>query len=245
MIYDTFLYDGEEEMLRLRIETLKDVVDVFVPVIGLRTFQGKEKDPVPSIRPALWDYRILDVTLALPPFRDPWQADFWHRDHALTALSDLAPDDIVLVSDLDEIPDPKNVTHIGAHEMDFYYYSLRWRKVDQWIGTVGIRGESILMGQTPSKMRVIKDDLPRVKGGWHFSYFFMDEVGIRKKLQSFGHAEFNAPQFTDLESIHCRMSQGLDLFDRPRENCYAVEPSSYLPEALKASLAAQGKVPGP
>lgn len=231
MIYDTFLYDGEEEMLKLRIETLKDVVDIFVAVIGQKTFRGLPKQDTYDPH-----YHKLRVTwLNLPSFHDPWLSEFWHRNHALTVMPDLKPSDIVLIGDVDEIPDPANVSHLGAHCMEFYYYSARWSKGCKWIGTVGVLGETLLSGMLPSNLRMMKDELPRIQGGWHLSYFFMDAIAIREKIRSFSHSEFDKPEFTDLESIQTRMNQGLDLFDRG-EDCVRLDtPCGYLPEALKAS----------
>lgn len=233
MIYDTFLYDGEEEMLKLRIETLRDVVDVFVAVIGVKTFRGKKKEI--GCASHYFHNKQRMVWLDLPCFVDPWLSEFWHRNHALTVMPDLKPSDIVLIGDVDEIPDPANVRHLGAHCMEFYYYSARWSKGCKWIGTVGVLGETLLSGMLPSNLRMMKDELPRIQGGWHLSYFFMDAIGIREKIRAFSHSEFDKPEFTDLESIQTRMNQGLDLFDRGEDCVWLDTPSGYLPEALKAN----------
>lgn len=237
MIYDTFLYDGEEEMLKLRIDTLKDVVDCFVPVRGSKTFRGNKKEDVRPIHCGrLSDrYSVRVAWLDLPCFSDPWLSEFWHRNHALTVMPDLKPSDMVLIGDVDEIPDPSNVKHLGAHCMEFYYYSARWSKGCKWIGTVGVLGETLLSGMLPSNLRMMKDELSRIQGGWHLSYFFMDAIAIRDKIRAFSHQEFDKPEFTDLESIQTRMNQGLDLFDRGEDCVWLDTPSSYLPEALKAN----------
>jgi len=49
--------------------------------------------------------------------------------------------------------------------------------------------------------------------GWHFTFFLSPE-GIRSKLQSYSHQEFNVPHYTDLENIRRRTSACVDPFDR-------------------------------
>lgn len=238
MIYDTFLYDGEEEMLSLRIATLKDVIDVFLPITGTRTFRGIKKPSIP------WHPGLPSHLVEIPSFTDPWLAEQWHRNDVLASMQELQPEDIVLIGDVDEIPDPENVTKLGAHEMEFYQYDALRVHPQKWIGTVGMSGRSILDGMLPSVVRMNKDRVvPRIQGGWHLSYFFMDPVRIAEKIRSFSHSEFDRPEFTDLESILTRMNQGLDLFDRgPDFDCVRLEePSDYLPPALKASRPGRGK----
>jgi len=233
MIYDTFLYDGEFEMLALRLKTLRGVVDKHIAVCGYRTFRGDEKGyPLVSL-----DDRLIYAFLPLPKFANPWQSEAWHRDFTITKMPFLEPEDIVLVGDVDEIPDPEYITHAGTHMMDFYSYSPQFRKPGYWPGTVGIRGEDILSGKiTPSIAREKKYDYELVISGWHLSYFFMTPEQIARKIKSFSHSEYDRPEFTDLNQIQYCMETGRDLFGREGQDCLQiVEPSSYLPAALKAN----------
>lgn len=233
MIYDTFLFDGEWEMLKLRQETLKGKVDAHVALMGIRSFRGNSKAVfTPVLAP---DLKTTFELCALPSFSDPWISEHWQRNFALHKLWGLAPNDIVLIGDVDEIPDPENVTHIGAHSMEFFMYNQNWSKKQKWIGTVGVTGQHILEGNLPSMVRASRFERPVIEGGWHLSYFFMDPIRIREKIRSFSHSEYDKPEFTDLESIQVRMDQGLDLFDRGEsQDCLFVQ-SGYLPPAFRAS----------
>lgn len=237
MIYDTFLYNGEKEMLELRMKTLSGVVDQHIAVTGRKTFRGVVKEDPFRGTEIYYSGRnpIKFVDLNLPSFYSPWLSETIHRDHALTGIPHLKEDDIVLIGDVDEIPDPDHVGKTVAHRMDNYWYSTKYIKTEKWIGTVGVRGMAILNGMMPSYIRSLKDQYPVIDGGWHLSYFFMDPVQVADKIRSFSHSEFDRPEFTDLESILTRMNQGLDLFDRGTDCVRLETPSDYLPEALKAS----------
>lgn len=157
MIYDTFLFDGEWEMLKLRQETLKGKVDAHVALMGIRSFRGNSKAVfTPVLAP---DLKTTFELCALPSFSDPWISEHWQRNFALHKLWGLAPNDIVLIGDVDEIPDPENVTHIGAHSMEFFMYNQNWSKKQKWIGTVGVTGQHILEGIFPawSELHALND----------------------------------------------------------------------------------------
>jgi glycosyl transferase family 17 len=233
MIYDTFLYDGEEEMLKLRIRTLLDVVDCFVAVWGSRTFRGETKDQ-PLVGSHYFHVKQRNIYLDLPSFTSPELSQAWHRNRALEAIPELQPKDIVLIGDVDEIPDPANVGTLGTHEMEWYQHDTKFIQPTKWMGTVGVPGETILNGMLPAEIRYKRVFLPRVHGGWHLNYFFMDPVQVRERIRNV-HFGYDRPEFTDLESIDCRMKQGLDLFDRGQDCVRLEEPSPYLPAALKAS----------
>jgi hypothetical protein len=64
-------------------------------------------------------------------------------------------------------------------------------------------------------------------GGWHFSYFGTSQF-IANKIQNFSHQEYNHMDFTNEESIHFKINNNIDLFDRPQIK-FKNESSTYLP----------------
>jgi len=57
------------------------------------------------------------------------------------------------------------------------------------------------------------DGSVRQDGGWHFSYF-MSAADIARKLNAFGHTEYNTDQYKDLDHLRKCLEEGKDLFNR-------------------------------
>jgi hypothetical protein len=126
-VYDCITYNGEADILAARLHELADVVDCFVVVEADRTFSGEPKalrfdaaDPriasfLPRIRYiAVHDMPVVDEAADAVPVVGDWHSDtpksgFWirekfQRNQIVRGLHDAAPDDLVLISDADEIP---------------------------------------------------------------------------------------------------------------------------------------------
>ena len=111
-IYDCFTFYNEFELLELRLETLWDVVDYFVIVEADRTFTNKPKE-----------YNLLNRRNELAKYLSKiryvrarydqqfkgvgdWSIEIFQRNLIVRGLPDAAPDDLIFISDLDEIPAP-------------------------------------------------------------------------------------------------------------------------------------------
>ncbi|WP_449222092.1 N-acetylglucosaminyltransferase [Tistrella mobilis] len=111
-IYDCFLFDGEFVMLAHRIAELDGVVDQHVLVEGAQTMQGAPKPlawaEARASRPDL-AARIRHISLPRlgPADSSGWDREAFQRNAAVFALQDARPDDLVLILDVDEIPDPE------------------------------------------------------------------------------------------------------------------------------------------
>lgn len=135
MIYDCFIFFNELDLLELRLNVLAPVVDKFVLVEATKTFQGKDKPLVFSENKHRFD-RFLDKIVHVVvdeypenPSGDPWSIECHQRRMIEEGLAACRPDDIILVSDVDEIPDPGKIAQHSAqkgisilcHRM-FYYF---------------------------------------------------------------------------------------------------------------------------
>ena len=111
-VFDLFPYNGETAMLQLKLREMAGWVDRFVLVEADETFRGRPKplhfqqDP----RAAAGDFadHITPVTVARPPAHIDftWAREFFQKDHSVLTLGGLArPDDLVILSDADEILD--------------------------------------------------------------------------------------------------------------------------------------------
>jgi beta-1,4-mannosyl-glycoprotein beta-1,4-N-acetylglucosaminyltransferase len=112
LIHDCFTYAGEEDLLRLRLETLNAVVDRFVIAEATRTFTGLERQPM--FRPEAferWRDRIVYVRVddLDPKPASAWLNEYHQRNALLRGLAAAQADDWVLLSDVDEIPAPEAI----------------------------------------------------------------------------------------------------------------------------------------
>ena len=110
MLIDAFMFNGEWDMLALRLRTLDKFVDRFVLVERDRTFRGTPKklafdNPPVEFAPWLSRIRYVRVTDDCGPFKTKNQM-LLQYNQAMLGLDDAKDDDIVMLSDLDEIPDP-------------------------------------------------------------------------------------------------------------------------------------------
>jgi beta-1,4-mannosyl-glycoprotein beta-1,4-N-acetylglucosaminyltransferase len=108
VIYDTFIFFNELELLELRLHELAPVVVKFVLVEATRTIRAKPKplyfaENQHAFR-AFRDKLAHVVVEDMPEVDDPSRLERFQRDCARRALTACQPDDIILLSDADEIP---------------------------------------------------------------------------------------------------------------------------------------------
>ena len=247
-VYDTFAFFNEMDLLEMRLREMWDVVDYFVIVEATRTFQKKGK-PLYFVqnreRFKEFESKIIHVVVDKYPtfwtkFRrvTTWHYDNHQKEGILKGLKDAAPDDLIIVSDLDEIPSPdkvleyKNKPGIRVFEQfqSYYYLNYVCTKINdyggkavaqrnrdgfgRWRGTVMLEKKLI---ESIKETRNFRDqEGPHITvipdGGWHFSYM----GGIEKiiyKIQSWTHAEYNTDQYRSEETVIQNVMEGRDLFN--------------------------------
>ena len=142
MLYDCFIIFNELDLLEIRLNVLKDVVDKFVVVEGTKTHTGKPKPLYfneNKERFAAFKDKIIHVIVddfPEPPAgyteRDAsWMREDWQRNAIVRGLKEANPEDIVIIADADEIPRPeiiaearkrkyKGVTALGIETFCYY-----------------------------------------------------------------------------------------------------------------------------
>lgn len=135
MIHDCFTFFNELDLLELRLNTLDAVVDRFVLVEATLTHQGKPK-PLHYAenrnRFAAFHHKIEHVVVDQYPQdagADAWVYEKHQRNCIALGLKNMAPEDQVMISDVDEIPRPEKVRQAAAmkgvrifRQRMFYYY---------------------------------------------------------------------------------------------------------------------------
>ncbi len=113
MIYDTFMFFNELELLELRLNELNGVVDKFVLVEATRTFTNKPKPlyyAENKQRFSQFNDKIIHIVVDdSPDSNNPWVLDRYQKNCVGRGLRNAVPDDIIMFSDADEIPKAETV----------------------------------------------------------------------------------------------------------------------------------------
>jgi beta-1,4-mannosyl-glycoprotein beta-1,4-N-acetylglucosaminyltransferase len=135
--------------------------------------------------------------------------DFYQRNHIMKGLNESSDNDIILISDIDEIPkmssfDVRSIKNdlIFFKQKMFYYKFNLCSKIINWFGTRACKKKELL---SPQWLRNIKSksypwwridvyfsknkytNLKIIEdGGWHFSYLNSPKE-IEKKLKNYAH----------------------------------------------------------
>lgn len=253
-IIDCFIFYNELELLTYRFNILNNIVDYFIIVESTHTFVGKEKKLFFNENKHLFENfkeKIIHIIVDDFPFKYPnininnneqWKNESFQRNaisRGLDCINNLNLTDILIIADLDEIPDPKTLCDIKNRnimidinilQMEFYYYNLNTKFASKWPLC------KILSYQKYKELNITCNDIrnkhcsPILNGGWHLSYFG-DSKFIANKIQQFSHQELNNDNFTELSKIEERVKNCADLFDRINSDIEKIniKDNNYLP----------------
>jgi beta-1,4-mannosyl-glycoprotein beta-1,4-N-acetylglucosaminyltransferase len=144
-VYDCFCYFNEDMLLELRLETLWDYVDYFVISEASYSHAGQARETQFDIkRFNKYASKIRYIRLDQRPdgSNDFWKNENFIRNNVAKGLFDAKPDDLILISDLDEIPNPEKIKEYqprylrGDFDQRYYSYFLN----NYWLGDVDEEG---------------------------------------------------------------------------------------------------------
>ncbi len=216
MIYDCFQFFNELDILKIRLHVLSPVVDRFVISEATETFSGLKKPLYYEENKAMFaefEDKIIHVVVDDTPQGGTHERDTFQKNAVTRGLAGCTDDDIVIFSDLDEIPNPDKIREIlqNFQEDKIYHFAqrlfycyLNMEEVSgsllsyagefegvarkKWIGTKMLsykllRAQHLLLGELRFPER--KEIGIRVDdGGWHFGYMGgHGEKDIRKRVQ--------------------------------------------------------------
>lgn len=187
-LYDCFPFYNEFDLLELRLNELQGVVDRFVLSESNVTYSGKPKPLYFSEnkeRFAKFADRIEHLIIEEPADAQlsPWRRHADQCNILIQGLRDARPDDLVLFSDLDEIPRPEILARtfsrpparneVLCFELRMYNYFLNLESEERWLRSgprmvlrqsLGAEMEPLRMvkGHTPGILR----DLARSLQAW-------------------------------------------------------------------------------
>ena len=121
MIYDCFPFFNELDILEIRLNTLYETVDYFVITEANKTHTGSEKEYIfEQNKERFTKFLNKIIYIKIDDFPDlessktssdgnKWLYENYQRDAIMRGLENCKPDDIVIISDCDEIPNPEAI----------------------------------------------------------------------------------------------------------------------------------------
>ena len=224
MIYDCFPFFNELDILEIRLNTLYETVDYFVITEANKTHTGSEKEYIfEQNKERFTKFLNKIIYIKIDDFPDlessktssdgnKWLYENYQRDAIMRGLENCKPDDIVIISDCDEIPNPEaikkykdGICSLMQLRFGFNYNSLyitipfcKSAKICKYKELINpkkkIKEKDKKYCQyskygLPTYLRFVKGK--KIKnGGWHFSYIGNIE-NIKYKMNSIVEQQVN------------------------------------------------------
>ena len=244
-IFDCFIFNHEVELLEIRLNILNDYVDKFIITEGDMTFSGLPKESHflnNKERFAKWEDKIILNQINIPECESPWHREIYSRN-AMVNLNIFNDDDLIIMSDGDEIPNPEILeqasewvsddTHF-TFEQSCYAYWINNLYSDKWFGTRAATYKYV-NNTTVDDIREGTEDESKItgsvitNGGWHFTYLG-NEDHIRQKINSFCDRHFDVPEVT--ENISKNLEDGNDVLNRTHITYSRVDLDDSFPQYI-------------
>ena len=228
-IYDCFMFYDEDLVVDLRFNILNEYVTKFIVVESKFTHSGEKRNLLFNINKySKFKNKINYIILENEPnnlevindndtddqrnskyIMNALKRENFQRDGIAKGLKEVSPDDLILISDVDEIPNLSNLkleninNQIILFKQNFYYYKFNLKLEDMpWLGTKACKYKVL---KSPQWLRNIKDKkypfwrldvlfsdkkYSNIKfienGGWHFSNM-KSPAEIEKKMKTYLH----------------------------------------------------------
>ena len=237
-IYDCFQYFNEEHIADLRFNILNKFVDYFVIVESTVNHQGQPKKLQFDINnykkfKKKIKYIVVDDTpenIKKPHFGGESLVEQHQRNSLMRVLKKAEDDDIIILSDVDEIPDLNklnlfNKKNLAVFSQKMFMYKLNLLNLDesgwhgskiclkknfkspQWLRDFKFKKYPFWRLDKPQNIQIIED------GGWHFSYLLKPEE-IAKKFKSLAEVSWDNEKYSNLDVIKKKINERIDLFNR-------------------------------
>jgi Glycosyltransferase family 17 len=212
-VWDCFLFNDELALLEFRFRLLDPVVDHFVLVEATGTHSGQPKPAYFAENIARFEryrHKIRHVLVDdMPENAPPRVLERYQHAAVWRGLDGVGPADVVMVGDLDEVPDPAVVRQLAQTLqrptrllMRHFIFAANFELPDVWTdGTMAARGNqlrdprmAVLMGD-PDASWSAKNDHVAPRAGCHLSYLGGRDA-VAAKLRDTPHREFAVPAFT-------------------------------------------------
>ena len=269
MIYDCFTFFNELDLLEIRLNTLAPVVDRFVIAEATRTQRGQPKELffeknrerfaafADKITHVVVDDMLSEEEMGDNAFNLTWVNENRQRNALARGLKGLRDDDVILVSDLDEIPRPEKIAEavrlarqgeVVRFVLDIFVYYANFKdyRTPRWLlGTIALSWKSFLAGEALSRVacdrytvasecagrciQKVRFVMPtrRIAHGGWHMTYLGGAEAVKRKLRSCAHTEVAALESKADE----RLKAGLDVLGG-RRNDFGVPLDDTFPKYL-------------
>ena len=256
-LIDCFMYFDEDLVLDIRLNILNDKVDKFIIVEATKNHAGIDKKLNFKIENfSKFKDKIIYIIVDDIPLNVISPKKGWHENHARDQFQrnaikrgykDFSDDDLIMISDIDEIPNPKKLEEFNVKNKFACFLQKNFQsKINllnvsdgEWPGTKICQKKYLKSPQWLRDIKIKKKPFWKIfnkkvqiinNGGWHFS-FLKDPESIKNKIISYSHQEYNTKEFTNTDLIKKKISLGEDLFQR-KINYEKIEIDSSFPEYI-------------
>ncbi len=254
-IFDCFMFYDENVVLDIRLNSLKNFVDYFVIVESKFYHNGKKRDLKFDInRYSEFKNKIIYIVqdeelqnlekinenddegmISSKLISNAHKRENFQRNLIINGLNKANEDDLIIISDVDEIPNLKDLNiaivknKIVIFEQNIFYYKLnRYLEGFVWYGSKACKKKNL---KSPQWLRNIKNKkfnfwrldtffsgkkyINKVyikDGGWHFSNL-KKPIDIEVKLKSYLHHRDFEVENIDLKEISRLMKNNETIYD--------------------------------
>tara|TARA_B100000989_G_scaffold278291_1_gene239949 strand:- start:8025 stop:8837 length:813 start_codon:yes stop_codon:yes gene_type:complete len=239
-LIDCFMYFDEDLVLDIRLNTLKDKVDKFIIVEATKDHAGEYKKLNFNMNSfSKFKNKIQYIIVDDLPYNVKSPKKGWHENHSRDQFQRNAlergykeynDDDLIMISDIDEIPNPKKLEKFKIENRYACFLQKNFQSKinllnvtdEDWPGTKICQKKYLKSPQWLRNLKTKKKPFWKIfskniqlinNGGWHFS-FLKNPESIKKKINSYSHQEYNKERFTNIDSIKKKIALHQDLFER-------------------------------
>ena len=265
-VYDCITYCGEDLLLKIRLETLFSKIDRFIIVEANRYFNGEYKPKLFEIEKFSEFKDKIDFYYVenLPKYNgNNLQYEYFIKDQIKRGLNDLNPDDIILISDADEIPNLENEKYknydstVFLQNMYYYKFNIHLYEGLKWNNKVAAtKSCKFKFFESVQKVRRFRvRNIPwwrfdkKIKryvennGGWHFSYL-MNANEISSKLKRFEHEvahvrkgkKYDMEKLANIHNIESKILNLQDPYERKDIKLRKVQIDKSFPEYIYKNI---------
>ena len=191
-VIDCFTFNNNLDMLEYRLNLLNDTVDRFILVETTKTNTGIDKSLYYADNKDRFS-KFNDKIIHIVPDVDSEQEMNSGIDSIFTGIAKLGLEDYdyIVISDIDEIPDPltiqtykENTTIVPFSNLkqEYYYTNLNHMNNELWmLPKIITYQEFVKHGSLPSKIRSSFAPVTVEKGGWYLSRFGDSSASLKDK----------------------------------------------------------------
>jgi len=240
-IIDCFMFYNELDILKIRFEELYDVVDYFIIIEGVRTHSNAEKPLYFTENKNLFSKYLDKIIHRFTDFEenydfskhikvenDNWYRENYQRECCRNVIDELElkDDDIIIISDCDEIPKKsvieniKNRTlcienNIYSIEMVLYYYNIELTTFRRWYHAKLLNYYMYKKFNLLTSIRLSYEYFTILDAGYHLTYFG-DVNFIKNKIDSFAESSEYSKEGKSLDYLQECYKSGILHFNKEK-----------------------------